>query len=170
MKVLGERQPADLVNIGAYALMPNHFHLLLQERELGGITEFMRRVGTGYAMYFNKLNGRVGTLFSSRFKAKHVTDDLYFKRLINYIHANPAEIVEKGWKEGIVEDALRAEHFLRGYPFSSLPEYLGIKRAENVLIAIETMKDYFDDISVTSIENLLEEAVIFGRENIKDGP
>ena len=49
-------KPRDLlVEIVAFCLMPNHFHLILKQVKDGGITKFMRKLSTGYVMYFNKL-------------------------------------------------------------------------------------------------------------------
>ena len=48
-----------LVSIGAYCLMPNHFHVLCKEKEEGGISKFMGKLCTAYAMYFNKRYKRV---------------------------------------------------------------------------------------------------------------
>src|SRR5665213_2524311 len=63
------------VAIGAYTLMPNHFHILVKETKEGGISNFMEKLQTGYSMYFNKKNERVGPLFQGRFKAQHVVHD-----------------------------------------------------------------------------------------------
>src|SRR3989344_6748269 len=52
-----------LVAIGAFCLMPNHFHLVLKEIVEGGITSFMRKMGTAYTLYFNARHGRGGNLF-----------------------------------------------------------------------------------------------------------
>ena len=78
-----------LVNIIAFCLMPNHFHLLLQERVKGGISKFMQRLGTGYTMYFNEINERSGALFQGRFKSKFIDTELYLLKVIDYIHLNP---------------------------------------------------------------------------------
>ena len=53
----------SLVEIGAYCLMPNHFHLLLREKKQGGISLFMQKIITAYTMYFNKKYERTGSLF-----------------------------------------------------------------------------------------------------------
>jgi putative transposase len=50
------------VKLLAYCLMPNHYHLLLKQKSKDGMTKLLRRVGTTYAMYFNKRNERVGHL------------------------------------------------------------------------------------------------------------
>ena len=60
-----------LVNIGAYCLMPNHFHILITEKVEGGITKYMLKLMTAYTMYFNKKYGRTGTLCEGVFKSTH---------------------------------------------------------------------------------------------------
>ena len=85
-----ERKPRKLlVEILAFCLMPNHFHLLLRQTRKNGIIKFMQKLGTGYTMYFNKKNGRVGGLFQGRFKAVIVKDEEHFIHLPFYIHTNP---------------------------------------------------------------------------------
>lgn len=69
-----------LISIGAYSLMPNHFHLLIKEKADGGITTFMRKLGTAYTMYFNIKYQRTGNLFIKPFRSKHIADDIYIQR------------------------------------------------------------------------------------------
>jgi len=92
-----------LVAIGAYVLMPNHFHLLVKEVIENGLSKFMEKLATGYSMYFNKKHERVGPLFQGRFKGEHVDNDKYLKYLYAYIHLNPVKLIEPNWKkEGIL--------------------------------------------------------------------
>jgi putative transposase len=107
-----EDRKETLVDVGAYCLMPNHFHLLLHEKEEGGITQYMQKIGTGYTMHINKREERTGSLFGGTFKAQHVADDRYFKRVVNYIHANSAELVEPKWKEGVIKARRKQQRFL----------------------------------------------------------
>ncbi|MEK7601655.1 MAG: transposase [Patescibacteria group bacterium] len=113
----------QIVSIGAYSLMKNHYHLLIQEIEEGGITKFMQKVGTGYSMYFNKRHNRVGNVFVKPFRSKHVSTDRYLYRVAQYIHLNAAEIFEKGWKHGRVSNIAALQQKLTQYPFSSFPDY-----------------------------------------------
>src|SRR3989344_2776781 len=62
-KIIEKKIGTPLVEIVAYCLMPNHFHLLIREVEEGGISKFMQKVTTGYTMYFNKRHDRSGSLF-----------------------------------------------------------------------------------------------------------
>ena len=59
-----------LVDICAYCLMPNHFHLLVRERTEGGIARFMQKLLTGYTMYFNTINERSGALFQGKIQSR----------------------------------------------------------------------------------------------------
>jgi putative transposase len=77
------------VKLLAYCLMPNHFHLLFYQLSEDAITKLMRRVITGYAMYFNDRYGRVGSLFQGRYKASQITADAYLHHISRYIHLNP---------------------------------------------------------------------------------
>jgi len=54
------RKKNPLVSILAFALMPNHFHLLLIQKKNNGITLFMKKLGSGYALYFNQKYKRSG--------------------------------------------------------------------------------------------------------------
>src|SRR3989344_127041 len=72
----------------AWCLMPNHFHLLVKTPE-GNLSEFMRRLLTRYAKFFNWKHGLVGHVFQGRYGARLCDKDAYFKELIRYIHLNP---------------------------------------------------------------------------------
>lgn len=113
-------RPSTLVDIGAFCLMPNHFHLLIREISKGSITTFMRKLGTGYTMYFNIKNERTGGLFAKPFRSKHIQDDGYFQRALQYIHCNPAELYQPRWKEGRVDNMKKLHDQLLSYPYSSL--------------------------------------------------
>jgi putative transposase len=97
-------QDVDLV---AFCLMPNHFHLLLFQRTKDGITRLMRSVATGYSMYFNKRYERVGGLFQGRYKASHIASDAYWQHISRYIHLNALDLGKN----------------FRDYPYSSYRFY-----------------------------------------------
>ncbi len=114
-----------LVNILAFSLMPNHFHLLLKEREKNGIVRFMQKLGTGYTMYFNKKQERVGSLFQGRFKAKLVDREKYLEYLLYYIHFNCLELIDARWSEKTIQDYQAAVGQLNTYRWSSHLDYAG---------------------------------------------
>ena len=72
----------------AWALMSNHFHLLLCPR-VTKLSVFMRRLLTGYAIVFNLQHKRSGHLFQNRYKSIACQEDVYLLELIRYIHLNP---------------------------------------------------------------------------------
>lgn len=72
----------------AWALMSNHFHLLLMPTK-DSLSETMRRLLTGYAVYFNRKHNRAGHLFQNRYKSILCEDEPYFLELVRYIHLNP---------------------------------------------------------------------------------
>jgi putative transposase len=114
----------QLVGIGAYCLMPNHFHLLITPLVDGGISKFMLKLQTGYSMYFNKKNDRVGALFQGTFKSEHIDDDIYLKYIYAYIHLNPAKLKNSNWKIQTKSFLNQLKKFIAEYPYSSLQEYL----------------------------------------------
>ena len=72
----------------AWALMPNHVHILLKSGP-NGLPTLMRRLLTGYAVSYNKRHHRHGHLFENRYKSIVCEEDVYFKELVRYIHLNP---------------------------------------------------------------------------------
>ncbi len=72
----------------AWALIPNHFHLLLRPGAKG-LSHLMRRLLTGYAVTFNHRHNRTGHLFQNRYKSILCEEDAYLLELIRYIHLNP---------------------------------------------------------------------------------
>lgn len=103
----------ELVNIYCYCLMPNHFHLLVQQLKDDGISMFMRKLSDSYTKYFNTKYKRIGSLFQGPFKARLIEDDEYLLQLSKYIHKNPSKPV---FPHGVWE--------ANKYPYSSYSTYL----------------------------------------------
>lgn len=133
----------DKVELLAFCLMPNHFHLLLYQtsKDTDGITRLMRRLATGYVMYFNHKYKRVGGLFQGTYKASLIDRDDYLHHISRYIHLNPAEY--KTWA------------------YSSLPYYRGDRKAPWVSTKhitelfdgnIKDYLDFVDDYNATERE------------------
>jgi putative transposase len=72
----------------AWALLPNHFHLLLRPNRIE-LKQFMRRLLTGYAITFNQRHKRAGHVFQNRYKSIVCEEETYLLELIRYIHLNP---------------------------------------------------------------------------------
>ena len=114
------------VRIICYALMPNHFHFLLEQLRERGISLLMHRAGLSYAMYFNKRHDRSGRLYSSTFHAKLIENDAYLLHLSRYIHLNPLDLQQPGWQDTELLDVRSADRFLKEYRWSSYRSYLGL--------------------------------------------
>lgn len=88
----------DQVELLAYCLMGNHFHLFIYQLEdEQAITKFMRSLSTAYSMYFNKKYKRVGPLFQQRYRAVRITDNEQLLHITRYIHLNPANYRNYEW-------------------------------------------------------------------------
>jgi putative transposase len=129
-----------LVHIGAYCLMPNHYHLLLTPAQEGGVPKFMLKLTTSYALYFNKKYDRVGALYEGPYRAKYADSDRYLKYLFAYIHLNPFRS-----KDSQPQTFFDVNRFLE-YAHSSLPDYLGIERNEGRILDLKQFPEYFTTV------------------------
>ena len=130
-----EKNNLQIVEILAFCLMSNHFHLLLKQTAEQGIKMFLSNVQNGYAKFFNTRHSRFGALFQAMFKAVRIENDEQLLHVSRYIHFNPitAYLVEK-------------ENLL-SYQWSSLPKYLGqtnstFANPKSVLDLIKGPKNY----------------------------
>ena len=92
---LGNVALSTKTTIFAWALMTNHSHILLKSGSQG-LSSFMRKFLTGYAISYNRRHSRHGHLFQNRYKSIVCEEDSYFQELVRYIHLNPlrAKIVK----------------------------------------------------------------------------
>ena len=97
----------------AWALIPNHFHLLLRTGPVQ-ISTVMRRLLTGYALWYNRKHRRYGHVFQNRFKSILCQEDSYLLELVRYIHLNPI-------RAGIIRDL----NELDAYPYSGHSVVMG---------------------------------------------
>lgn len=114
-----------LVDIHAFCLMPNHYHLLVSPRVKNGISLFMKKINGGYAKYFNEKYKRSGALFQGKYKRIIVNRDAHFIHLPYYIHLNPLDLISPEWRERKIDDFAKAMKFLDSYRWSSHLDYLG---------------------------------------------
>ena len=142
----------QIVSVGAWVLMPNHFHFYVSPRgglgETSGLAYYLGKVCSSYSMYFNKKHERTGTLFEGPFKSTHIEDDNQAKYLFSYIHLNPVKLIDSKWRENGIKDYKKALKFLDSYQWSSHHEYRGKKRPENKIISSKDFPDYFSDSKV----------------------
>lgn len=129
-----------LVSIGAYCLMPNHFHILITQETEKGISTFMQKVSTAYVMYYNRKYKRTGGLFEGKFKSKYITGDTYLQYLFSYIHMNPLKIIDNAWKRKAKHLPKEMFQFLNNYKYSSFNEYFS---NEFFIVNKEAFPEYF---------------------------
>lgn len=106
------------VQVHAYVLMTNHFHLLATPATAEGLPQMMQAVGRSYVRYFNDAQGRSGTLWEGRYKSTLVQTDRYLLACMAYIDLNPV-------RAGLVSDP-------RDYAWSSYCHYIG-QRADKLV-------------------------------------
>ena len=115
ISVLSEASSRFNLQVHAYCLMSNHYHLLVSTPE-GNLQRAMRHIGGVYTQKYNRLAGTDGSLFKGRYKAILIDSDEYLLHVSKYIHLNPltAKMVNE----------------LADYPWSSYPAYIGKQKAE----------------------------------------
>jgi len=117
-----ERDP--LTRILAWTLMPNHFHLLLQEKVEGGTAKFMQRLCGSMSLCFNLKYESKGSIFQGAYKAKRVDEDSYLRHLIFYIEVKNVMELYPGGLIVALNDFDKAWDWALEYPFSSLSAYV----------------------------------------------
>lgn len=129
-----------LVNIHAFCLMPNHYHLLLSQVVDNGISKFIKKLNGGYSKYFNERYERDGSLFQGRYKCVSIQKDSHFLHIPYYIHLNPLDLYFPEWREKKISNHSKAIAFLENYKWSSHLDYLGKKNFPSV-----TQRKFLED-------------------------
>lgn len=121
------------IELLAYCLMNNHFHLFIFQKNQGKLSEFMKSLMSSYSRYFNLKYKRSGSLFENRFKAALISNDSYLMHISRYIHLNP-----RSWKR---------------YPYSSIkyyrtgnePEWLHTAKILDIFSNREAYVEFLED-------------------------
>lgn len=107
------------VNVAAFVLMRNHFHLLVRTPR-ANLQEFMRHFNISYTSAFNRRHDRTGHLYQGRYKSFLVDADSYLLEVSRYIHLNPVRVMPEASPE-------ERKRYIREYRWSSYPDYIGRK-------------------------------------------
>ena len=113
LQLLEENAKKFDVDIHAYVLMTNHFHLLVTPQTDTGLPHMMQAIGRSYVRYFNDLQARTGTLWEGRYRSTLIQTERYLLACMAYMDLNP------------VRAAMTAE--ARDYPWSSHGFYAGLR-------------------------------------------
>ena len=122
----------SLVSILAYALVENHFHLILEESTENGISRFMHKMCTSLAKSYNEKNKTVGTLFQSSYKAKIIDTDSYMRIISVYVQVKNGFDLLPGGLTQAKKSFQRSFDKVLENPYVSLGDYLGTRRT-NIL-------------------------------------
>lgn len=158
-KTFSKPRGSQIVDIGAYALMPDRYHVLVRERVSGGVSTFMHRLNTSYAMYFNARYDRSGHVFPNRYRSIHIEKDAYLQKVVNYIHGNPIEAFEPGFVRNAFRDARRLIENISRYGFSSLYDYQQPKRPESAILSQKVLEKDIGELPST--EHIFEDFSTF---------
>lgn len=140
-----------IVNIGAWVLMPNHFHLYITPKTEArlpsgnAISDFMQRVLTAYSKYFNAKYKRTGSLFEGKFKSVYLENDIQAKYLFSYIHLNPLKLLDSKWRDNGIKNKQKALEFLDKYKWSSYLDYMKILRPQRKIIDELDFLEFFQE-------------------------
>jgi putative transposase len=143
-----------LVDITAYCLLPDRYHIILRDRQPNGARHFIHKVGTAYVMYYNRKYNHKGTVFAGTYRARRVPDQSRLYELIGRIHLYPFsvkgngdEVGEKKIIKGLSQTKIGDEKKERlginmkkavdqasQYEYSSMRDYLGEDRPQKVIL------------------------------------
>lgn len=147
VKLKKAKKTASPYQLLAYCLMPNHFHLLLLQKEISpNLSDFIKKISVTYAMYFQHQYQHAGSLFQGKFRSVQIYPDEQLLYVSKYIHLNPAKL------EGSDPS---------NYPYSSLKDYLTANN-KNWLSPQIIFKTYFNE---TANPQLQYKNYIFTLEN-----
>ena len=146
------------IDLLAYCLMPNHFHLFIKQKTQEGLKTFMKALSTNYVMYFNHKYERVGPLFQGIYKAALIRKERHLLHITRYIHLNPEEI-------------LTNNQLLQNYPYSSYKYYLRVNKPDwlkpnEILALFRSSKSLFPE-DILSYEAFVELYKDNNKRNLK---
>jgi REP element-mobilizing transposase RayT len=142
-----ETNSEKLVKIHAYALLPNHYHLVLEQITEGGIGEFMKRINVGYTGYFNDKYDRSGALFQGPYKRVYIATDEQYNYLLAYVNEN---YVVHGFKTP------------KDVCYTSTWHYQNVKQSR--LVCREKTDRYNIEEAITLAKNIYERRTLMKRE------
>ncbi len=129
-----------MVDILSWCAMPNHFHLLLREKKIGGIGKFMQRLGGSITMGFNNKYENQGSIFQAKYKPVLVLGEQHLYHLLPYINVkNVMELYPDGGLERAFAEFDTAWEWAKEYPFSSFNSFA--KGLQSPVLATNAIKE-----------------------------
>lgn len=141
----GWRPQNKLVHIHAYTLMPNHFHLLIEEIVDGGTARFMKKIGDSMTKSFNKKYDEQGGLFQGPYMSSIIGSDDYLRFVMAYIEVkNVFELYPDGFSAACA-NFKKAISWAKQYPFSSLAYELNERKDSSIIDRNQHTADLFNN-------------------------
>jgi len=137
ISLLGEISDKYQVQIHAYCLMDNHYHLLLNT-PYPNLQKAMRHLGGVYTQRFNRSHKKEGSLFKGRYKSKLIQSETYLTQVSRYIHLNPVNA--------------KMVNIPEEYEWSSYPSFLDITKKADWLLCDDTLSYFGDNTDSSTIK------------------
>ena len=144
--LLQEAKKISNVKIYAFALMPNHFHLIVEPNKAEDLSKFMQWLLTSYVRFYNKMYKTSGHLWQGRYKSFIVQKDNYLLTLLNYVEQNPEranlkewEFVSSKYKDSVLIDKLPID-----IP-DDWSDFVGMKEKAKIEKSIDRQSPYGED-------------------------
>lgn len=125
------KNDSPLVEIFAYAFMPNHYHFLLRQQQDKGIVRFISNTQNSFSKHFNTKYSRHGALFCNPFKARRIETDEEFIHVSRYIHLNP------------VTSYITEFDRLAQYPWTSFTTYMNGEVRSSLSLSTQLILNWF---------------------------
>ncbi len=132
----------QLVDIHAWCLMGNHYHLLVSERVEHGLSMFLMKFNMGYTKYFNLRHERSGVLYQGKTKRVLIEHEAHFLYILLYIHCNPLDFMKgaAAWRSQCISNPTAAIEWIQKYRWSSYRNYTGKAEFASILDGSELFK------------------------------
>lgn len=152
------REP--IVDILAYTLLPNHFHLILREIQEGGVSLFMKRLGQSMTNHANDKYGEKGSLWQGAFKSRTIDSDDYLRYVSAYVMVkNTFELYPEGGLEASKTNFDKVWKWAEDYQFSSIGDYAGV-RSNSPILTPSFLVEIFNHVS---FKNFSKDVILGGK-------
>lgn len=156
-----------LVNILSFVLVVTHNHLILVSNAENGISKYIQKLKTGFAMYFNFKHNRHGNLFERPYKIIPIQTNFQLDAVLRYVNVkNVLDVYQPRWQEKGLKDEKEAFKFLNQYQFSSFPDLFS-KRNSKILAPRSILEKYLGKGLTGSKEEYLNFIKDYLQKNLK---
>ena len=162
LKCLEAANEEDAFNLVGYVIMDNHYHLIIETKEVP-LNKIMQKVNNTYSKNYNKRHQRTEHVFGGRYKSILVNDDKYFFTLLRYIHANP---VRAKMHHNMADYSWSSDQFYR----NNIKKHVHIDKilkifSENRKVALVEYKNFMEQKeAILKPKDFYESGAVIGEE------